>query len=445
MFYGLTKLLIGGLTVVGLLVMLPTASAQATNRQAQVRNIRVNVQGAQVTVTVRGVLPNPCYQIQPPSQSVEGNTITISLTIHAATGRMCAQVISPFEETIPVDVSNLAAGQYTLVVNGVSDTFTLQETGATAPEVTAPTSEQCPLQQAGSIAYRNENAGYCLLYPDQFEEVPNALLNTIIIELRGEGEVRPSLMLQARWTLEQTLEDVAAEQQAEHPDITLQFTQTTIGGQPAIVTDNIPGRRQAFVIANGYLYMLTAQPLDDNLSIASGITDDLWKTVTDSLVFFAPAMQLPPLANAVEHSLDDLGITFLLPEGWIVESNPEGYGLIGPEDVTTLTVGGSVYPVSFSAIEDLPTGDLDALAQAAIQRFEAEGESHLTAKPAVSADGQTFGVTIYGFLEVCSRTLIPNGDSVTVVTVSSLMCDLDNNITDETVKAIVQSVQGIGQ
>lgn len=445
MFNGLSKLVFGGLTVVSLLIVLPAASAQIANRQAQVRNIRVNAQGGQVTVTVSGTLPNPCYQFLPPSQTVAGSTITISLPIRAATGRMCSQVIVPFEQSFPVDVTNLAAGQYTVIVNGVRDTFTLQAAGPSAPTTTAvPAPQECPEQGAGSIAYRNENAGFCLSYPDQFEEIPNELMNTIIISLKGESEVRPSLMLGVQPAQEKTLDDVAAEQQAAYPDVTIHFTDTTIGGQPAIVSDNIPGRngsRQAFVIANGYLYTLTAQPFDDSLPIASAITGELWAAITESLVFFPPGLQPPALANAAEQRLDDLGIRFMLPDGWIVESYDEGYGLIGPKDVTMLTIGGSVYPVSFGALEGLPTDNLDTLAQAAVKRFRAEGESSLTTEPAVDPNGQSIGVTIYGFLEACSKTLIPNGERVTVVTVSSLVCDLDNNITDEMVKAIVQSVQ----
>jgi len=39
---------------------------------------------------------------------------------------MCAQVMTPFEEVVALDVVGLKAGVYTVDVNGVGDTFELQ-------------------------------------------------------------------------------------------------------------------------------------------------------------------------------------------------------------------------------------------------------------------------------------------------------------------------------
>jgi inhibitor of cysteine peptidase len=38
---------------------------------------------------------------------------------------VCTQALVPFEETIPLDVEGLLAGEYTVNVNGVMATFTL--------------------------------------------------------------------------------------------------------------------------------------------------------------------------------------------------------------------------------------------------------------------------------------------------------------------------------
>jgi inhibitor of cysteine peptidase len=38
---------------------------------------------------------------------------------------MCTQIVVPFEESIPLDVVGLPAGTYTVDVNGVTGSFTL--------------------------------------------------------------------------------------------------------------------------------------------------------------------------------------------------------------------------------------------------------------------------------------------------------------------------------
>jgi inhibitor of cysteine peptidase len=67
---------------------------------------------------VQGSFPDGCTSLGEVTQTVEDNTISVTLTGDQPEGLMCAQALTPFEETIPLDVSGLPAGEYTVDVNG---------------------------------------------------------------------------------------------------------------------------------------------------------------------------------------------------------------------------------------------------------------------------------------------------------------------------------------
>jgi inhibitor of cysteine peptidase len=53
----------------------------------------------------------------------DGATFTINMTTLRDPNLICAQVLTPFEQTIPLDVAGLPAGRYRVVVNGVTAQF----------------------------------------------------------------------------------------------------------------------------------------------------------------------------------------------------------------------------------------------------------------------------------------------------------------------------------
>ena len=73
-----------------------------------------------------GNLPDPCTRIDEVSQSRQGNVFTVRLTTARPADVACIQVIASFEEVIPLEVRGLPAGDYTVDVNGVRASFTLQ-------------------------------------------------------------------------------------------------------------------------------------------------------------------------------------------------------------------------------------------------------------------------------------------------------------------------------
>ncbi len=83
-------------------------------------------QPIRVNAIARGTLPDAgCTTIAGASQSRNGNTFVVVLTTKVNPNTMCAQVITPFEYVIPLDISSLVPGHYIVDVNGVEGSFDL--------------------------------------------------------------------------------------------------------------------------------------------------------------------------------------------------------------------------------------------------------------------------------------------------------------------------------
>lgn len=90
----------------------------------------------QVQVVARGYLPDGCTEIDAVHQERTGQTFQVTVTTVRPADAMCIQVVEPFEETVALDVYGLAAGRYTVDVNGVAGAFELAVDNAppTEPE-----------------------------------------------------------------------------------------------------------------------------------------------------------------------------------------------------------------------------------------------------------------------------------------------------------------------
>jgi inhibitor of cysteine peptidase len=79
----------------------------------------------QVNVVVTGYLADGCTQIDEVITERQGDTFDVTITTTRDADAVCTQAIVPFEQTIELDVLSLEAGTYTVDVNGVTETFTL--------------------------------------------------------------------------------------------------------------------------------------------------------------------------------------------------------------------------------------------------------------------------------------------------------------------------------
>lgn len=102
----------------------------------------------QVHAVVRGDLPDAgCTTIASVEQVREGNTFKLTLVTTTDPLAVCAQVLTPFEEVVSLDVYGLPAGTYTVEAGGVQTTFeftvdNILPTDANEQPTTAPHENQ---------------------------------------------------------------------------------------------------------------------------------------------------------------------------------------------------------------------------------------------------------------------------------------------------------------
>lgn len=103
-------------------------SNEPTRGQAIVNSIDVLMLESfpvQVNVTAQGDLPDSCTQIDEIISQLTGDTFRVAITTLRQPGEICTQALVPFEQSIPLDVVGLPAGDYSVLVNGVSGSFSL--------------------------------------------------------------------------------------------------------------------------------------------------------------------------------------------------------------------------------------------------------------------------------------------------------------------------------
>jgi len=99
------------------------------HRQASLEEIEIQMSNSsppQAQVVVKGFLSDGCTKIDRIKQKRSDNDFSITITTIRPAELNCIQVIVPFEEIIPLDVLGLKAGLYTVTVNDMSDTFSLE-------------------------------------------------------------------------------------------------------------------------------------------------------------------------------------------------------------------------------------------------------------------------------------------------------------------------------
>ncbi len=102
----------------------------------------------QAAAVVRGALPDACTKIAGVEVARQDNLFTITLRTERLAEAVCAQVLTAFEESVPLDILGLPAGTYTVEANGVQTTFTLEVDNVSPAESPATTATATPTPTA---------------------------------------------------------------------------------------------------------------------------------------------------------------------------------------------------------------------------------------------------------------------------------------------------------
>jgi hypothetical protein len=109
----------------------PPASPSDTNLRTPDDSLPLHVEDAivmvatsnpaQVSVQIKGSLPDPCSSVGAITQRREGNKVTVTVPVRRGTG-LCAQMIQPTTVTVRLE-GTFESGSYTVIVNGVERSF----------------------------------------------------------------------------------------------------------------------------------------------------------------------------------------------------------------------------------------------------------------------------------------------------------------------------------
>lgn len=208
------------------------------------------------------------------------------------------------------------------------------------PAEETPASEpaaDCPEATADTALYTSEDNGYCLLYPASFTVEPDMERPDEVLLLVGprvtDGqefvEVRLRVAFNGPAEGLDTQEYADMWQSLYVADVAVEMEPATVGGQPAVLISGLPGmvpEQSAFVVANGMKYQLILQPQPEAVAELTEAANEVWATVTESIVFFEPAVVpeyigpeevCPEASDATQLHINRRdGFCFLYPAGF---------------------------------------------------------------------------------------------------------------------------------
>ena len=106
----------------------PGAAGQSITGRVMVESVEVRISESlpvQVSVNVKGNLADACTKPDEVSIARDGNAFNVGITTTRPADVVCAEVLTPYEENIELDVKGLKKGTYTVTVNGVTQSFEL--------------------------------------------------------------------------------------------------------------------------------------------------------------------------------------------------------------------------------------------------------------------------------------------------------------------------------
>lgn len=104
-------------------------SGNSSTLQAQVEEVDVQILESfpvQVNAVAKGKFPDNCTSLDEVKKTREGNTFKVEITSKSS-GSGCAQTAVSFEQSVAVDANGLSAGTYAVNINGVEETFMLEQ------------------------------------------------------------------------------------------------------------------------------------------------------------------------------------------------------------------------------------------------------------------------------------------------------------------------------
>jgi hypothetical protein len=196
-------------------------------------------------------------------------------------------ILGPVDAALPQAVPDVEA-----IWQSVAASFTF------LPPTFAEALSGCPIPGPTTARYLKLEDGYCLLYPAGFRagDVYPAVTSFYGPALDGGTEplqVGLTVLIEGN-AFGRPVVDVVEDKLGEllMQGIPLTSTVGTLGGEPAIVIEGVPGRfgtRQMYAIHNDLVFHVTVYPVDPALPQATQDVRAVWSLVTATFTFIDAA------------------------------------------------------------------------------------------------------------------------------------------------------------
>jgi hypothetical protein len=110
-------------------------------RDAVITDVQIMIMESwplQASAQIDGELGDGCTELGPITTEREGDTFYITVKTTRPAEAVCTMELRFFSESVSLDILGLEAGTYTVDVNSVTETFTLEQDNVMEPETEAP-------------------------------------------------------------------------------------------------------------------------------------------------------------------------------------------------------------------------------------------------------------------------------------------------------------------
>lgn len=182
--------------------------------------------------------------------------------------------------------------------------------------------------------------GFCTLYPDSYNAVQSEDGSVMLYVRSMYNDHVPLAWITSMPSEGQTLEALAAQRLAEYAWPDTQPESIMLGGEPAVMLDNLPGQdtnRRVVAVHDDRVYDLVINGIGANYGEAGELAEALYDTVITSLQFIniepeAPLFAGPecPFAGAnLWYTNEPFGYCLVLPSAYSATSvDPDGAEIV---------------------------------------------------------------------------------------------------------------------
>ena len=186
---------------------------------------------------------------------------------------------------------------------------------AALPSQAASLEDTCPLPTSDTELLRNDEEGYCLLYPSYSTSLSGYIVINPNTSTGGDMPGDAWVLINTETAGNRTAAQIAEEQIASvGTGFNITRTDVLVDGEQAIVVDGLPGQdstRYVFVVHNDHLYKLAFMPWYPNATDPTPL-ENLYTTVIESF-YFLPVNSSEAATTSVD--ISDMGTSFAYPFG----------------------------------------------------------------------------------------------------------------------------------